>query len=58
MDLAAQRLRDTQAGIETIALSVGYTSVYAFNRAFHRTKSQPPARFRHDSRQADAVTVV
>lgn len=58
MDLAAQRLRDTQAGVEAIALSVGYTSVYAFNRAFHRAKGQPPARFRHDSRQADAAAVV
>jgi AraC-like DNA-binding protein len=43
---------------ELIALSVGYTSVYAFSRAFHRAKGQPPARFRHDSRQADTVAVV
>ncbi|MFC0863656.1 AraC family transcriptional regulator [Sphaerimonospora cavernae] len=46
MDLAARRLRDTDDSIETIARSVGYTSVYAFNRAFRRTRSQPPARFR------------
>jgi transcriptional regulator GlxA family with amidase domain len=58
MDLAARQLRDTQAGIEAIALSVGYTSVYAFNRAFCRIKGLPPARFRHDSRQAKAVTEV
>ncbi|GIH71254.1 AraC family transcriptional regulator [Sphaerimonospora thailandensis] len=50
MDLAARRLRDTDDSIETIARSVGYTSVYAFNRAFRRTRSQPPARFRLSTR--------
>lgn len=46
MDLAARRLRDTDDTLETIARSVGYTSVYAFNRAFHRTRAQPPGRYR------------
>ncbi|MCT2591587.1 helix-turn-helix transcriptional regulator [Streptomyces sp. N2-109] len=52
MDLAARQLRDTDAKIETIARSVGYTSVYAFNRAFSRTRFLPPARFRLGSRQS------
>lgn len=51
MNLAARQLRDTDTKIEAIARSVGYTSVYAFNRAFSRTRSLPPARFRQDSRR-------
>ncbi|MGW4028855.1 cupin domain-containing protein [Streptomyces sp. NPDC004838] len=54
MDLAARRLRDTDDSIEAISRAVGYTSVYAFNRAFHRARSLPPARFRRDARQPDA----
>ncbi|WP_037911651.1 AraC family transcriptional regulator [Actinacidiphila yeochonensis] len=51
MDLAARQLRDTDTGIDTVARSVGYTSVHAFNRAFHRTRGLPPARFRTTSRE-------
>ena len=50
MDLAALRLRDTDDALETIARSVGYTSVYAFSRAFSRARSQPPGRYRLTSR--------
>jgi AraC-like DNA-binding protein len=46
MDLAARRLRDTTDPVETIARSVGYTSEYAFNRAFSRHRGQPPGRYR------------
>ncbi len=46
MDLAARRLRDTDETLEAIADAVGYTSVYAFSRAFRRTWSQPPGRYR------------
>ncbi|MGW6462095.1 cupin domain-containing protein [Streptomyces sp. NPDC055078] len=55
MDLAARRLRDSDASVESIARSVGYTSVYAFNRAFSRARSLPPARFRHESRRTAAT---
>ncbi|WP_374215812.1 AraC family transcriptional regulator [Frankia sp. AiPs1] len=51
MDLAALRLRDTDDPLETIAAAVGYTSVYAFNRAFNRARAQPPGRYRITSRQ-------
>jgi AraC-like DNA-binding protein len=51
MDLASQRLRDTDDTLEAIAQSVGYTSVYAFSRAFSRTRSHPPGRYRIASRQ-------
>ena len=50
MDLAALRLRDTDDDLETVARSVGYTSVYAFNRAFGRARGQPPGRYRVASR--------
>ena len=33
--------------VQTIARSVGYTSEYAFNRAFSRHRGQPPGRYRH-----------
>ena len=46
MDLAARRLKDTTDPVETIARGVGYTSEYAFNRAFSRHRGQPPGRYR------------
>jgi AraC-like DNA-binding protein len=46
MDLAARRLRDTDDSLEAVARSVGYTSVYAFSRAFSRLRSQPPGQYR------------
>lgn len=50
MDLAAHRLRDTDDALEAIAADVGYTSVYAFNRAFRRERSLPPGRYRTAAR--------
>ncbi|MFI9379707.1 cupin domain-containing protein [Kutzneria sp. NPDC052558] len=46
MDLAATRLRDTDDTLDSIARSVGYTSVYAFSRAFRRARAQAPGQFR------------
>ncbi len=46
MDLAAQRLRTTTESIGPIGRSVGYTSEYAFNRAFARTTGVAPGRYR------------
>jgi AraC-like DNA-binding protein len=46
LDLAARRLQDTTEPVETIARGVGYTSEYAFNRAFRRHRGQPPGRYR------------
>jgi AraC-like DNA-binding protein len=42
MDLAAQRFRDTEDTVGTIARSLGYTSEYAFTRYRHT----PPGRYR------------
>ncbi|MBN6037368.1 AraC family transcriptional regulator [Amycolatopsis sp. 195334CR] len=50
MDLAAVRLRDTDDTLDAIARSVGYTSVYAFSRAFRRSRSQAPGQFRAATR--------
>lgn len=52
MDLAAVRLRDTTDTIGLIARSLGYTSEYAFNRAFTRTRHTPPGRYRTQHRPA------
>ena len=46
MDLAARRLRDTDDPLAAVARSVGYTSVYAFSRAFSRSRGLPPGRYR------------
>ncbi|MGZ4248847.1 MAG: cupin domain-containing protein [Solirubrobacteraceae bacterium] len=46
MHLATQRLRHTTESVESIARDVGYTSEYAFNRAFSRHRGQPPGRYR------------
>jgi AraC-like DNA-binding protein len=46
MHLAAQRLKNSSDTVETIAHEVGYSSEYAFNRAFSRHRGQPPGRYR------------
>jgi AraC-like DNA-binding protein len=46
MDLAARRLRDTTEPVNVIARGVGYTSEFAFSRAFTRMRGEPPARYR------------
>lgn len=54
MDLAAVRLRGGDDTLDAIARSVGYTSVYAFSRAFRRTRGQAPGRYRAESRRTAA----
>ncbi len=54
MDLAARRLRDSDDPVYTIARAVGYTSEYAFSRAFSRSRDQPPGRYRQLARAAAA----
>jgi AraC-like DNA-binding protein len=50
MDLAARRLRDTDDPLDIIARDIGYTSEYAFSRAFSRDRRLPPGRYRLRSR--------
>jgi AraC-like DNA-binding protein len=52
MHVAAQRLKHTTDPVERIARDVGYTSEYAFNRAFSRLRGQPPGRYRRLARAA------
>ena len=54
MDLAAQRLRDTDDTVGAIARSLGYTSEYAFNRAFSRHRRIAPGRYRTTARTAQS----
>lgn len=56
MDLAARRLRDTDDSLERVAEAVGYTSVYAFNRAFSRERAQSPGRYRVSARADQPTT--
>jgi AraC-like DNA-binding protein len=46
IELAAQRLSETQDSIATIATDAGYESEAAFNRAFKRHVGDPPAHWR------------
>lgn len=46
MDLAARRLRETTDPVNVIAHDVGYTSEFAFSRAFTRMRGEAPARYR------------
>lgn len=46
IDLATVMLQDTDRPLAAIAESVGYTSEFAFNRAFQRARGVPPGRYR------------
>jgi AraC-like DNA-binding protein len=46
MHIASQRLKYSTQPVGAIAREVGYTSEYAFNRAFARHRGQPPGRYR------------
>jgi AraC-like DNA-binding protein len=50
MDLAAQRLRDSDDTVAAIAAAVGYRSEYSFSRAFTRHRGLAPGRYRHHAR--------
>lgn len=50
MQVAAQRLRDSQGSVAQIAFDVGYESQAAFNRAFKREFGMPPAAWRRQAR--------
>lgn len=46
LQLAAHRLATSRDGLATVAASVGYSSEFAFSRAFRRAFGKPPAAFR------------
>ena len=51
MDLAARHLRSTDESVGAIAHRVGYTSEFAFSRAFSRERGQAPGRYRARHRE-------
>jgi len=55
LQLGAQMLASTSYSVSQIASEVGYESEAAFNRAFKRENTIPPARFRSQSRSARAT---
>lgn len=50
LELAARQLRETDQAIPAIARRVGYTSEFAFSRAFRRARGLPPSRYRANTR--------
>ena len=52
MQLAAHRLRNSTDTVETVARAVGYSSEFAFNRAFARHRGEPPGRYRRIAQAA------
>lgn len=58
MDLAAQRLRRTNDTVNSVARSVGYSSEFAFSRAFSRARGVPPGRYRANYKQEAGNAIV
>ena len=56
LQLGAQMLASTSYSVAQIASEVGYESEPAFNRAFKREFTVPPARFRSQSRSTNATS--
>ncbi|WP_261563331.1 AraC family transcriptional regulator [Frankia tisae] len=56
MDIAAQRLRETDDPVAAIGAAVGYASEHAFSRAFSRARGKPPRRYRVYARTAAAAS--
>jgi AraC-like DNA-binding protein len=50
LELGAEALRSTSRSVQRVALDAGYDSEAAFNRAFKRRFSLPPARYRREAR--------
>ncbi|HEX9582185.1 MAG TPA: AraC family transcriptional regulator [Gemmatimonadales bacterium] len=55
MTIAAQRLREGDAGIADVAEAVGYANPVAFSKAFARVQGQGPGRFRRTHRGPAAI---
>jgi AraC-like DNA-binding protein len=54
IDLATVLLVETDRSLAEIGAAVGYTSEFAFNRAFQRARGVPPGRYRQSRRTSPA----
>jgi len=57
LELGAEALRSTSRSVQRVALDSGYESEAAFNRAFKRRFSVPPARYRREARASMAAKI-
>ncbi len=57
LELGAEALRSTSRSVQRVALDSGYESEAAFNRAFKRRFSVPPARYRREARAKVATKI-
>jgi AraC-like DNA-binding protein len=57
LELGAEALRSTSRSVQRVALDSGYESEAAFNRAFKRRFSVPPARYRRVARAKVATKI-
>jgi AraC-like DNA-binding protein len=55
MELAAQLLRESEQTVGRISHRVGYTSEFAFSRAFTRQRGEPPGRYRRRIKNSHAT---
>jgi AraC-like DNA-binding protein len=55
MTLAARLLRDTDLPLRAVAERTGYTSEFAFAKAFKREYGTPPGSYRRDGDGARAA---
>ena len=46
IELAARLLRESEQPVRRISHLVGYTSEFAFSRAFSKHRGEPPGRYR------------
>lgn len=58
MDLAAQRLRRTNDTVDSVARAVGYSSEFAFSRAFSKARGASPGRYRANYKQEARSAIV
>lgn len=56
MKLGAEALQRSEKSVAEVALDVGYNSEAAFNRAFKRIYSSPPAQFRQSHKTVQAFS--
>jgi AraC-like DNA-binding protein len=58
MELAARNLRETDEPVKAIGRRVGYTSEFAFSRAFSRLRGEAPGQYRSKARaRRESATV-